>query len=141
MMLNVQVDRVHCPPWGLAGGLDGAGNKVALRIDGKQIEDLKNAKVLTQRLKPGDAFILRAGGGGGFGPPAARDPEAVAHDVRQGYVSAEEAERVYLVALAPDGRVDAEADGSCLRGRNLGRASRPGVESPGRRRVINQLNG
>jgi N-methylhydantoinase B len=78
-----------------------------LRIAGEQIEDLENAKVLTQRLKPGDAFTLRAGGGG-FGPPTGRDPEAVAHDVRQGYVSVEEAERIYLVALTPDRRCDAE---------------------------------
>src|SRR5437762_4072539 len=33
--INVQIDRVHCPPWGLAGGRAGAGNRVALRIDGK----------------------------------------------------------------------------------------------------------
>jgi N-methylhydantoinase B len=125
MMLNVQVDRVHCPPWGLAGGLDGAGNKVALRIDGQQIEDLKNAKVLTQRLKPGDAFILRAGGGGGFGPPSARDPDAVAYDVRQGYVSRDEAERIYRVALTPDGRLDAERTRVLRDGGSARDAARP----------------
>ncbi|HTP94534.1 MAG TPA: hydantoinase B/oxoprolinase family protein [Burkholderiales bacterium] len=106
---NIQVDRVHCAPWGLAGGHDGAGNEVALRIDGRDIADFPNAKVLSRRLKPGDAFIVRSGGGGGFGPPSQRDPERVAHDVRQEYVSREVARDVYRVALTPDGGVDAEA--------------------------------
>ncbi|TMH37221.1 MAG: hydantoinase B/oxoprolinase family protein, partial [Betaproteobacteria bacterium] len=85
--INVQVDRVHCAPWGLAGGHSGAGNQVCLRSGGQEITDLPNAKVLMKRLNPGDAITLRAGGGGGFGPPEERDPEKVAHDVRQGYVS------------------------------------------------------
>ena len=33
--INVQVDRMHCPPWGLEGGLPGAGNQVTLRLAGK----------------------------------------------------------------------------------------------------------
>jgi N-methylhydantoinase B len=99
--INIQVDRVHCPPWGLAGGHAGAGNQVALRIAGKEIADLPNAKVLMKRLGRGDAITIRAGGGGGFGPPEERDPEAVAHDVRQGYVSLEVARDTYAVVLDP----------------------------------------
>jgi N-methylhydantoinase B len=109
LTMNVQIDRVHCPPWGLAGGKDGQGNQVTLRLDGKEIADLPNAKVLTQRLQPGEAFTLRAGGGGGFGPPVERDPERVADDVRQGYVSPSVAENVYGVVLTEDGRVDIAA--------------------------------
>jgi N-methylhydantoinase B len=99
--INIQVDRVHCPPWGLAGGRAGAGNQVALRIAGKDIADLPNAKVLMKRLERGDAITIRAGGGGGFGPPEERDPDAVAHDARQGYVSADVAREVYGVVLDP----------------------------------------
>ena len=97
--VNVQIDRVHCPPWGLEGGREGMANRVALRIDAKELTELPNAKVLAQRLKAGDAITLSAGGGGGFGRPEERDPERVAHDVRQGYVSAEVAREVYKVAL------------------------------------------
>jgi len=104
--INVQVDRVHCAPWGLAGGRSGAGNQVCLRIGGKEIADLPNAKVLMKRLAPGDAISLRAGGGGGFGPPEERDPEKVAHDVRQGYVSRDIAREIYRVALDAAGNVD-----------------------------------
>ncbi|TMG77240.1 MAG: hydantoinase B/oxoprolinase family protein, partial [Betaproteobacteria bacterium] len=96
--INVQVDRVHCAPWGLGGGRSGASNQVCLRIGGKEIADLPNAKVL---MKP-----LRAGGGGGFGPPGERDPEKVAHDVRQGYVSRDIAGKIYRVALDAAGNVD-----------------------------------
>src|SRR5438876_5974292 len=104
--INVQVDRVHCAPWGLAGGHSGAGNQVCLRIGGKEISDLPNAKVLMKRLNPRDAITLRAGGRGGFGPPEERDPEKVAHDVRQGYVSRDIAGKNYRVALDAAGNVD-----------------------------------
>src|SRR5260370_32275808 len=107
--INVQVDRVHCAPWGLARGHSGAGNQVCLRSGGKEIADLPNAKVLMKRLDPGDAITLRAGGGGGFGPPEERDPEKVAHDVRQGYVSAAVARQIYRVVLDGEGRVDMAA--------------------------------
>jgi N-methylhydantoinase B len=107
--VNLAVDRVHCAPWGLAGGKEGKGNQVALRLDGKDLGELPNAKVLSQRLKPGDAFTLRAGGGGGFGDPRRREAEKVADDVRQGYVSQAVARDVYGVALTESCTVDAAA--------------------------------
>ena len=100
--INVQVDRVHCTPWGLAGGKSGAGNQVTLRMGGKEITDLPNAKVLQKRLNAGDAITIRAGGGGGFGPPHERDAERVAEDVLQGYVSIDAAARSYGVVLDRD---------------------------------------
>jgi len=113
LTMNVQVDRMHCPPWGLEGGRPGAGNQVTLRLAGVEKTDLPNAKVLTQRLQKGDAFTLRAGGGGGFGPPRERDPREVAEDVRQGYVSIQAARELYGVALdAATLEVDAAATAS-----------------------------
>jgi N-methylhydantoinase B len=109
MTLNTQMERVHCTPWGLAGGLSGSGNGVTLRMDGKEIEDFPNGKVFAKRLKPGDGFTLYSGGGGGFGAPRQRDPLRVAYDVRQGYVTAEKARELYRVALRSDGGVDDEA--------------------------------
>jgi N-methylhydantoinase B len=109
LTVNLAVDRVHCAPWGLAGGKEGKGNQVAIRLDGEDVGELPNAKVLQQRLKPGDAFTLRAGGGGGFGDPQRRDAEKVADDVKQGYVSAAVARDVYRVALTASGGVDLDA--------------------------------
>jgi N-methylhydantoinase B/oxoprolinase/acetone carboxylase alpha subunit len=37
------------------------------------------------------------GGGGGYGPPAERDPEVVRSDVREGYISEAAAQRDYGV--------------------------------------------
>jgi N-methylhydantoinase B len=109
LTLNTTIERMHCRPWGLAGGHDGAGNEVWLRLDGHDVRDLPNAKVLVQRLKAGDTFTLASGGGGGFGRPEERDPAAVALDVAEGYVTAAEAHDVYRVALDAAGCVDEAA--------------------------------
>ncbi|MBT7267741.1 MAG: hydantoinase B/oxoprolinase family protein [Rhodospirillaceae bacterium] len=99
LVVNTQVDRVHCKPWGLNGGDDAAGNSVALRLEGEWKEDFPNAKVLTAHLKEGEAFRLRSGGGGGFGPAIERPAEKVAADVQQGYVTRKMAEQAYGVIV------------------------------------------
>jgi len=97
--LNTQTERAHCRPWGLDGGRDGRGNEVALRMGGRWKTDFPNAKVLVAQVKPGDAFRLRSGGGGGYGRPLERPVEDVREDVRQGYVSAHEAAVFYGVVI------------------------------------------
>jgi len=98
-VLNSQTERSHCRPWGLAGGLEATGNSVTVRRDGVWKEGGPNAKVLVAPLKPGDAFRLRSGGGGGYGSPLERSLEAVRNDVRQGYVSAKAARELYGVVI------------------------------------------
>ena len=62
-----QMDRVRCKPWGLFGGLSAFGNSVALHRFSKTEEThFPNGKALNQVLQPGDAYILRSGGGGGY---------------------------------------------------------------------------
>jgi N-methylhydantoinase B len=107
--VDVQAERMHCVPWGIEGGMAGLGNHVTTRIDGKEDLERANAKLRNQRLKAGDALILRTGGGGGFGSPLERDAESVANDVRQGYVSAEAARSAYGVEVAADGSLDLAA--------------------------------
>jgi len=102
IVVNTQIDRVHCKPWGLAGGGDAEGNSVALRLEGEWKEDFPNAKVLTAQLKEGEAFRLRSGGGGGFGPAMERPAEIVAIDVKQGYISLEKAAEAYGVIVDPE---------------------------------------
>ena len=110
MNFNAQVDRVHCRPWGLEGGLEGHGNKVAIRRNGEWREDFPNAKVLSVALAEGEAFAMRSGGGGGFGSPLERDMDAVAHDLRQGYVGAAAALEDYGVVCDPETlEIDVEA--------------------------------
>jgi N-methylhydantoinase B len=105
--VSAYTERRHCPPWGLAGGRAGAGNRVDLRIAGEWREG-RNAKVLDQRLVAGDGFRIRSGGGGGFGDPRERVAERVAHDVSQGYVTLEAAEQQYGVCIDRQGKVDLE---------------------------------
>src|SRR6185312_4704813 len=101
LTVNTQVDRAHCKPWGLDGGLEGAGNQVSIRLGGKWKEDFPNAKVLVAQLAAGDAYRMRSGGGGGYGDPHARPADVVAEDVRQGYVSTDVARKLYGVAVDP----------------------------------------
>jgi N-methylhydantoinase B len=102
LTVNTQSERSACPPWGLDGGLEASGNKVAFRIDGVWKEDFPNAKVLVAQLKPGDAFRIASGGGGGYGSPFERPVEAVREDVRQGYVSVKAAADLYGVVIDPE---------------------------------------
>jgi N-methylhydantoinase B len=57
---------------------------------------------LVAQLKPGDAFKIRSGGGGGYGSPLERPVEQVREDVRQGYVTVKSAAELYGVVLDPD---------------------------------------
>ncbi|MGE0035751.1 MAG: hydantoinase B/oxoprolinase family protein [Xanthobacteraceae bacterium] len=100
--VNTQIDRAHCRPWGLDGGLEGMGNKVDLRVSGTWKTDFPNAKVLVAHLKEGDAFRIQSGGGGGYGSPLERAIEEVVNDVRQGYVGVAEARKLYGVAIDPE---------------------------------------
>ena len=102
MTMNTQIERAHCKPWGLGGGLEGTGNQVALRIGGLWKTDFPNAKVLVAMLKRGDAFLIRSGGGGGYGEPLDRPVTQVAEDVRQGYVTVKAAAELYGVVVDPD---------------------------------------
>jgi N-methylhydantoinase B len=115
--VNTQIERAHCRPWGLDGGGDGEGNSVALRLGGTWKTDFPNAKVLVAQVKEGDAFRLRSGGGGGYGSPLARPVDDVRNDVRQGYVSVEDAAALYGAVIDPESFAVDEGATECLRAR------------------------
>ncbi len=100
-VFSSQIERAHCKPWGLEGGDEATGNSIALRVDGKWKADFPNAKMVMATLKVGDAYLLRSGGGGGYGPAWERPAEKVAEDVRQGYVTPEAAADSYGVVIDP----------------------------------------
>jgi N-methylhydantoinase B len=95
------LDRTRHPAPGLAGGLPGAAG--AYRLLGG--DDLPIKRVV--ELRPDAAVELRLPGGGGYGPPAAREPAAVLADVVDGYISAEEARALYGVVVRYRGAPDA----------------------------------
>jgi N-methylhydantoinase B len=107
--LTTRIDRMHCKPWGLEGGAEAAGNSIGIRRNGRWEMDLPNAKIFNVRLNRGDAYMMQSGGGGGFGDPMEREPERVAEDVREGYISRAVAQNVYGVVMTPEGDIDAVA--------------------------------
>jgi N-methylhydantoinase B len=84
--LTVRGDRMLVAPRGVQGGESGrAGAFAVIRRDGT--EEGLDPKQQHVALAEGDTFVLRTSGGGGLGPPRARDPEAVDEDRREGRVS------------------------------------------------------
>jgi N-methylhydantoinase B len=53
-------------------------------------------------MDEGDVVEVATGGGGGYGDPLERDPEAVLHDVENGYISRESAKSDYGVVLTEE---------------------------------------
>lgn len=95
-------ERSKCPPWGLKGGGAGKTGYVEIVREGEPPRRLTKANDVP--LEPGDLVHVVTGGGGGYGPPTERDPEAVARDVAYGYVSREAAHSDYGVVLDDRGR-------------------------------------
>ncbi len=110
--LQVPGDRVKLPPFGLFGGKEGA-TTAYVRVSGGDELPLKTKRAYT--LKKGDTLSVRTSGGGGLGDPLLRDAEAVASDVRHGYVSPERAKSEYSVVLDAEGDIDPGATASLRR--------------------------
>lgn len=86
--LGIQSGRFRLPPEGLAGGQ--AGSRAKFLVNGEQ----GNPYGLT-KLNPGDVVVMESSGGGGYGSPAERDRDALAEDLRAGWVSEEKAKSEY----------------------------------------------
>jgi N-methylhydantoinase B len=80
-------------PWAVDGGREGSPNLAeVIRADGSREE---YAVVTGLTVNEGDVIRIRTGNGGGYGDPRARDPRAVALDVKNGLVTPERAREVY----------------------------------------------
>lgn len=90
-----------------AGGELPADEAEIRELGGAQL-DLP-ARAANRSFLSGDVIEATLFGGGGFGDPIDREPEAVAADVRDGLVRPELAASVYAVALDRELHVDVEA--------------------------------
>ncbi|MFO1219716.1 MAG: hydantoinase B/oxoprolinase family protein [Burkholderiaceae bacterium] len=82
--------------FGLFGGGSGARNELTLTAPDGSVRR-PASKQIVDGIAPGTVLFQRAGGGGGWGDPAERDPALVLADVRAGVVSVEAARRDYRV--------------------------------------------
>jgi N-methylhydantoinase B len=88
-VLSMMTDRITHPPQGRHGGAPSTPNVLGRSGDG-----VVPPKGRTE-LRPGEVLIMHTPGGGGFGPPAEREPELRRRDLDFGYVTPEESERAY----------------------------------------------
>jgi N-methylhydantoinase B len=91
--LTCGIERSQNNPWGLLGGGEARPNRASIRYADGSREAL--IKATGAKVPKGSTFELSTGGGGGYGPPDERDPEAIAADVRAGYISEEYAREHY----------------------------------------------
>ena len=81
-------------PWGLVGGMRGKPAGVTL-TDAKGDERQLPSKGVNYPLRQGEILTFRSSGGGGYGPPSERSLDDLNRDLRDGYVTYEEAIKEY----------------------------------------------
>ncbi len=80
----LSVERLKFPALGRMGGKPGAPGRIRFREGDSDIPGKGEL-----RVEGGDYLIFDTPGGGGFGDPGDRDPDALALDLKRGLVSAE----------------------------------------------------
>ena len=88
MTFALRMDRTEHPTIGIAGGRQGAPSQVT--VNGQAVHPKK-----TRVLNKGDVFAIQCAGGAGYGDVSDRDPEAIAADLADGYISEEAARKDY----------------------------------------------
>ncbi len=97
-LFNASFDAFQSPPYGLAGGKDGGGGSLSVRR-GDQTKAVP-AKTIGEELRAGDVVTMITPGGGGYGPPSARDPDALASDLRDGLITEQGLQRYSTAGTA-----------------------------------------
>lgn len=91
--LTLRGGKHQLPADGIEGGRPGAPGALWVTQDGQARS--YPCRISGVPLKAGDVVRLEKAGGGGLGPPAARDRKALALDILDGYVSEAAAVEVY----------------------------------------------
>jgi len=107
-------DRASRAPWGAFGGSDGSLTRIDICPSGSDefvsfqshFKLISPTKFTNIRLRRGDRVRLSSPSGGGYGLPEHRDPDLVAIDVQDGFVTIQEAESIYHVILKEDNQID-----------------------------------
>ncbi|MGB9726430.1 MAG: hydantoinase B/oxoprolinase family protein [Fervidicoccaceae archaeon] len=98
--LTLSIGRSKFPPWGVNGGMPGTPNYAI--ISKKDGTEMKVRRIANYEMLRGDVVSIRSGGGGGWGDPLERDPRLVAWDVKNEYITLQQAKEIYGVVIRPD---------------------------------------
>jgi len=82
----VFADRARSAPKGIAGGMPAAPNRFSYQNGGRWQVPPLGSKMVGIKLVRGERVRIESPGGGGYGPPEERSPQARARDVALGYV-------------------------------------------------------
>jgi N-methylhydantoinase B len=94
------MERHRFVPWGMAGGLSGAGSRT-IKNWGRP-DEVELGKIDVIDLEVGETITVLTPGGGGYGDPSEREPELVLADVKRGFLSREAASQLYGVVLSDE---------------------------------------
>lgn len=90
--LTMGYTRFEVKPWPMQGGLEGSGNYVeVIKPEGTERYSFVSGLDVTTD----DVIRVVTSCGAGYGDPKARDPEAVATDIKAGLITAERAAEIY----------------------------------------------
>ena len=107
---SLLADGAILPAFGVLAGRSGLPVASWVELADGRIEDFDTpGKVGGHLLTEGDSVVLRSAGGGGYGDPLQRVPEAVAEDLALGYISREVCAQIYGIVVGPEGSVDLPA--------------------------------
>lgn len=95
--ISIGTERRKIRPWGLQAGKEGGGSDCWILTSAGKKKRLSSK--VTRRVEAGTQVVLRTAGGGGYGKSWSRDPELVALDVSEGFVSRARARKEYGVVL------------------------------------------
>jgi N-methylhydantoinase B len=121
VILHASYGRTETPPWGVDGGSPGSVNGIEVLRGGTRRRLTRPPHFPLER---GDRVTILTGGGGGWGEPHARDPDAVARDVFDELVTVADAAAFYDVVIDPATRKVDHAGTAKLRSAKLQEARR-----------------
>lgn len=107
--VNIFFERSQCPPWGLFEGGPGKTNCCLVRQSEAEESEKEVLKAVGLELAAGARIRLLTGGGGGYGDPLERRPEALERDLRLGYLSRDDLFRDYAAVFDHAGKLDRAA--------------------------------
>jgi len=94
--LTYSATRTKSRPWGMASGHEGSCNRAEILRNDGSVETY--SMVTAVKAVRGETFRLVSGTGGGYGDPRLRDHASLLRDIRDGFVTPEQASRDYGVA-------------------------------------------